>query len=627
MNNQQFLREIDRKLSPRNNQQETSSDVNHGKEVLALTGEIASGVTLDAATNWMLVNPVPGSRVAYGAINALGGAGANYVAQQYRTEEDLAWYDRNWGEVISSGVLGIIPGMGGKAGKFTRFVGKPNTYKRAVTSGIGTGVADQLIRKPIDEGRLPTGGELVSGAAVGGIAGPAFKKATDEFTKIVGKYKGRSPKDIEAELTEAEISTLETLLQSKQPLSKDDESKLRLLLIKLNAKDYLEVMADDNVWSSEPTPDIPKVIYHRDDITKLTSDGRRIFPWESADGKRLQAQPKGRQAIRSETEVLRRYAVPIPQGQTRAGDIDIASFNLGKDNPDGYRNFEVAIQNLLREDDIRVQDIPYLAKEGKTPIMGSKTPGAKGEDKITVREIYNDYLVGYFNRWIRTGVKDNFQDAARLILPNGKIVAGNPTLLRAMKLFIISPDKYRPDPFKATSETYRNQLAEMLNKYKIKDRAKFIKKVRAHHIQMIDEGWPLFRGLPSEEIPIMRELLERYKLFSGNAPENLLLIPDKYHKKLHNKYWPLYAPNWDVEDIYKIKTAAGRAEYIKEYAEAVKNTMVKVNADLDYAASVISRKKRKDLNPKDWEKIIEGIDPELLEPIELPIDDELTEEF
>ena len=205
MDTKLFLRELEQKLTPEtftrslsdnSIQQPQESDINYGKEGIALTGEIGSGVALDMATNWMLASPDPFTKAGYVGINLFGGATANYIAQQYRTDEDLAWYDRNWGEVISSGLLGVIPGMGGQAGKFTRFVGKPNTYQRAITSGIGTGVADQFIRKGIDEGRLPTGGEIATGAIIGGVTSPLFKKSFDEVAKIFTKYRGKSATEI-----------------------------------------------------------------------------------------------------------------------------------------------------------------------------------------------------------------------------------------------------------------------------------------------------------------------------------------------------------------------------------------------------------------------------------------------
>ena len=168
------------------------------KEVGATFGEIGFGTGLDIATTPLLVSPIPGSRVAYGGINFLGGAGANYVAQQARTEEDLEWYDRDWGEIISSGLLGIIPGMSGKAGKLTPLVGRPNTYRRAATFGAGSGITDQFIRRGIDEGRLPTGEEIATGGLTGSVAGPVFKKSFDEVAKIFTKYQGKSAKEINA---------------------------------------------------------------------------------------------------------------------------------------------------------------------------------------------------------------------------------------------------------------------------------------------------------------------------------------------------------------------------------------------------------------------------------------------
>jgi len=200
-----------------------------GKEVGATFGEIGFGTGLDIATKGLLVTPIPGSRIAYGGINFLGGAGANYVAQQARTEEDLAWHDRDWGEVVSSGLLGIIPGMSAKAGKLTRFVGRPNTYRRAATFGSASGIGDQFIRQGIDEQRLPTPSEIALGASVGGVAGPVFKKALDEASVVFKKFKGKKPEAIN--LNDVELKHLSFLqrqiLQAKQNgLSNEDITTL-----------------------------------------------------------------------------------------------------------------------------------------------------------------------------------------------------------------------------------------------------------------------------------------------------------------------------------------------------------------------------------------------------------------
>ena len=152
-----------------------------GKEVLAAGGEIGFGTGLDIVTAGL--NPL-----LYGGVNFLGGAGANYVAQQARTEEDLEWHDRDWGELIAAGVLSLVPGMSMKAGKLTRIVGRPNTYRRAATYGAGTGVVDQVFRQGINEGRLPTGGEIATSATGGAIAGPIFKKELMNLVLILTRY-------------------------------------------------------------------------------------------------------------------------------------------------------------------------------------------------------------------------------------------------------------------------------------------------------------------------------------------------------------------------------------------------------------------------------------------------------
>ena len=199
-----------------------------GKEVTALGGEIGTGIGLDMATQKLLYLG-PKGWAAYGGINFLGGAGANYAAQQYRTEEDLAWYDRDWGEIISSGLLGIIPGTTAKAGKFTRFVGNPNTYRRAATFGAAQGITDQFIRQGIDQGRLPTAGEIATGGITGSVAGPVFKKSFDEIGKIFTKYQGKSAEEINTLMTDRERSNISYF--KKQIIANRDNPEAVLELI------------------------------------------------------------------------------------------------------------------------------------------------------------------------------------------------------------------------------------------------------------------------------------------------------------------------------------------------------------------------------------------------------------
>ena len=62
---------------------------NPGGEVAGLATEVGTGLALDKATAPLLVSPIPGSRIAYGAINFAGGVASNYAAQKLRGEEDI----------------------------------------------------------------------------------------------------------------------------------------------------------------------------------------------------------------------------------------------------------------------------------------------------------------------------------------------------------------------------------------------------------------------------------------------------------------------------------------------------------------------------------------------------------
>jgi len=189
------------------------------REVAGLSGEVAAGLALDAKT-FKLLGLGPWGWAGYGAINFAGGASANIAAQKLRQEEDI-----NWGEVVSSGLLGIIPGTSLRFGrKATKVLGGAGTYQRAATFGAAQGMTDQVVRQGINEGRLPTGGELATGAVTGGIAGPIFKKSFDEVSQILSKYQGKSSKEINKKLTLRERSSI-TKLQQDILKYKDDPKK------------------------------------------------------------------------------------------------------------------------------------------------------------------------------------------------------------------------------------------------------------------------------------------------------------------------------------------------------------------------------------------------------------------
>ena len=99
---------------------------------------------------------------------AAGSALINLLAQKIRGGEISK------GEIAASAAASLIPGLAQgkaitKAGRLTRSVGKGGLSGAIETTGITT----------VDEGRLPTTGELATGTALGGAFGGAFDLAGD----------------------------------------------------------------------------------------------------------------------------------------------------------------------------------------------------------------------------------------------------------------------------------------------------------------------------------------------------------------------------------------------------------------------------------------------------------------
>ena len=152
-------------------------------QVAGISTEVAAGLALDAKTQGLL-GLGPWGWLGYGVTNFIGGAGANIAAQKMRGEENI-----KPGEVISSGLLGVIPGTSLRFAKpITKVVGEANTVKRAATFGATQGLTDQVIQKGIDEKRLPTPSEAALGLGVGGVIGGTLKSAQldpDESGKLL----------------------------------------------------------------------------------------------------------------------------------------------------------------------------------------------------------------------------------------------------------------------------------------------------------------------------------------------------------------------------------------------------------------------------------------------------------
>ena len=182
-----------------------------GGEAAGLSTEVGSGILLDKVTAPLLVSPIPGSRLAYGVINFGGGVVSNYAAQKLRGEEDI-----NYGELITSGAFGVIPGTSLRFAKHmnpnrakiaNRILGKSDTIHRGVAGGIGTGVLGEYLETGWNERKLPSAGDVATGAVVGGTLGGAFSS----LSKLRLKYKGKSVDEVNKTITKRERSQLSPL--------------------------------------------------------------------------------------------------------------------------------------------------------------------------------------------------------------------------------------------------------------------------------------------------------------------------------------------------------------------------------------------------------------------------------
>tara|TARA_R100000329_G_scaffold138540_1_gene120035 strand:+ start:31 stop:1848 length:1818 start_codon:yes stop_codon:yes gene_type:complete len=136
------------------------------------TAAIGSEIALNSILDIFSFEPT--SQVA-------GGAFINYLAQKIRGGEISK------GELAAAGLASLIPG--GAQGKALTKVAK-SIGKGAVSGGI-----EVTGQKVVDEGRLPTAGELGTGLAVGGAFGGIFQTAADsKFIEALSK-RVRNPLD------------------------------------------------------------------------------------------------------------------------------------------------------------------------------------------------------------------------------------------------------------------------------------------------------------------------------------------------------------------------------------------------------------------------------------------------
>ena len=159
--------------------------------------EIGAGYGTDLATAGLL-NPATiaatggWSIAGYGISNFFSGAASNWAAQKLRGEEEISW-----GELISSGLIDIIPFFGQKAKGIkgvTRAFGVDRAVKNVGGTAIEAGartVAQRQGEVAIDEQRWLTPKETLQAAALGGAFGAGFRGTGEGYNywkARFGKY-------------------------------------------------------------------------------------------------------------------------------------------------------------------------------------------------------------------------------------------------------------------------------------------------------------------------------------------------------------------------------------------------------------------------------------------------------
>tara|TARA_R100001594_G_scaffold48757_1_gene81595 strand:- start:47 stop:1846 length:1800 start_codon:yes stop_codon:yes gene_type:complete len=170
-----FVENIDTAKLFKEQQSSTLSQVKSELNQPNIAGNVA-GVGLEVGTGYAtdlvtagLLNPGTiyatggASILAYGAANFTSGALSNYAAQRLRGEEEISW-----GEIISSGLIDIIPFFGQK------IKGAKGITNVALQAGAKT-VAQRQGEEAIDEQRWLTPRETLEAALIGGAFGGMFK--------------------------------------------------------------------------------------------------------------------------------------------------------------------------------------------------------------------------------------------------------------------------------------------------------------------------------------------------------------------------------------------------------------------------------------------------------------------
>ena len=568
------------------------------RTTLAIGTEVGLNTILDLFS----VDPTQVSQV-------LGAQAINYLAQRIRGGEF------SQGEMVASGLASLIPG-GAQAKSLGGVIGK-TALRGGVSGAIETGAADLIDTGKIDAGNVVAGGAI--GTTFGGLFGTAIGMNPTKVANTVARIKSRARGGDFIPLDSGIIEGVGTVGAAQ---INPKGSKF--------AQQTLKGMSDEEL--------APYTLKFRPQ------------PWEKSPENLLEQSTGIPQKLEQPLPYGQKYTlIPDkergrPLRQIVKEDIDLSSpkYKIGKDPIDKVvRNFRRRIIGLMQIDRIRSEDVGTKVGFSRTSTNINKYTEGTSE----ISNTYFDYLTGYFNRFIRPGKVRNFDGAVNLIAPKVGFpdqittVKGNPALIRELRLFTIAPDVYGSGAFKTSDKTYQAKLKSIIRRISLADEAGDFKlwdkrsqtfkyKVDAHHVDQIDEGWPLYEGLPKEEIPKMRKLVQAYGLEPGNHSDNAKLLIKQDHVKYHAKYWPEARKNLETTGegwptlneaarlkLLRIKTAIGREDYVKRYVKEVMESQKQVDIDVRNRLQMLADKKNKtieQLTTKDIESLdieIDKIDP------------------
>ena len=596
-------RELQRRQEERKRQQLDIPGLFEARSGLRTTAALGTEIFLNT-----LVDPVlePGTQIAAGSL-------INALAQRIRGGKFSP------GEVTAAGLASLIPG-GAQGRALTQIL-------KGGAKGAASGAIETTGMALVDEGRPPTKEELAAGLGIGFAFGGALSTP--------GAIKALKP--IKQKVTDKGFDLQKALKNIKDETIAPLNVALRGDLIGAVADGVGTSSSTTRITPNDPNNILTPYIGH------LTNKFRKQ-PWEDY---LTSGSPDADRLLINLTGFPAKLDAPQPKGQTYytvlkskgasgtirgrqplqevKDDIDLTDkskyrFTTPAQAERSANSFRNKIIRMMQIDRIRGEDAGTLAGFNKgSRKINTVTGGIKD-----VGETYYDYLTGFFNRYIRRGTVDNFDDAVKITIPKVQgrqilpgvetdIVQGDASLIRELRLFTMAPDVYKSGAFTPSNPTYQSKVRQLIRKYSTvnkpmtynRRRDIFEYKVDAHHIDQIAQGWPLYRGLPKEEIPKMRLLLEQFGLKPGNHDENVLLLLNEFHKEYHNVYWPrayaelrAHPDGWDIDVIREIQTASGRMDYARRYAEAITKSrdeiVQRINDELNELAR-IKNKARADL--------------------------------